>query len=209
MRSPKQQRQRIAPGTAFHQNSADEKIISRILSASPFKYLSFLFQPLPDRLVLRVLPEVNDYQQKFSSDCIQYWRSELCYHNSMIRRGVRMDLGLVGTLSNLEISSVDSYLLRFRCLDIAKALDSIFCFAKRMLPKIAKSPSAPFWRASGAVVITRDSWDLFLEEVARLIDELGHSGRAFRPDQRPDYPYLLSSAIRITELFGKGAINSR
>ena len=182
-----------------------KSLLLQILTTAPIKYISFLHQPLPDRLIMRIIPEVRDFELLFNRNCLQQWRSELFYHDVLVQRGSRMRLGPLNKLPNLRCVSLDEYLLRFRCLEVAKALASLCRFLKRIIPKIAKTPSAQFWRVTGAVVVTRDSWETFREEVLRLTNQLERRGRAIQPKQPPDIASLLASTETAIKLLSEQA----
>ena len=183
------------------------KILMSFSPVSPLKYFSFLHQPLPVPIVLRVLPEVQELEQIFNSDSVQYWHAELLHHNSLAERGFRMGLCSARLLPDLRCTSLDEYMLRFRCLEMAKGLDLLYRFVSRILPKIAKSPSARVWLASGAVMMTRESWCVLCGKIVDLVKGLERAGRRFRADERPEYPVLISSAARVMELLDKRAIH--
>jgi len=200
MRAPRKQ-----VGTTFKSDGSDVgSLLSRMASVSPLNFVSFKFQTLPRRLVLRVIPEIRDFERLFNkADAFHYWHSEFHHHNNEVKRGARMCMSRVMKLPSLLFTNIDTYIHRLRCLEMSKALDCISRFIDRIQPRIQKSPSAYFWRVSGAIVITRDHWLGFCKEVFALLNMLGHHGNAFPPEQRPDYPILLSSAMRLMDLLHK------
>ena len=117
-----------------------------------------------------------------------------------------MGLMPVGSLQCLQFPDLDTFMLEMHCAEIAKALDLLCRFAQRVLPKTDKVPSAPFWRVSGPVVITRDNLNAFRNGVRRLVNLLGRAGRRPSPEQRPEYALLHAAAVRTIRLFEQYAI---
>ncbi len=119
---------------------------------------------------------------------------------------------------SLVCDTLDDYMRRLCNDELASALDSLCFLARRIMDRINRKPGAPFWSVSGALVITRQSWQEFCSKVEGLAElvvadcTFGGAPRnlaatatasAARLDRRPGLLALRAAAERTSDLVRK------
>ena len=182
------------------------KIFRQFLKASPMSYLSFRNQKIPRRYLVRFLPELKDFAEMFHSDTFEMWRAKMESYNEMVVRGKRMGLCPKNCSEYLTCSTLDNFMCRHYNAELAATLDSLCRFAKRVVSRIERKPSAQIWSVSGAMVITRQNWCEFCVNVETLIGLIGADDSqqgedlSFRQSE-PDHKLVCASTKRLTTLF--------
>ena len=169
----------------------------------PLNYFSFRNQKIPRRFLVRFLPELKDLLYKFHPVALETWKMEMEMHNRMVSRGIGMGLFPRSYAKSLQCGTVDEFMRRHCNSDLTSALESLCCFARRIMIRISRNPGAPFWSVSGAMVITRQSWLEFCSDIASLASLVGleDSTETLLIERRPGYEALRAAAAQTVNQF--------
>jgi hypothetical protein len=202
-----------------HARVSDAVIFHHFVKACPVTFLSFRNQKIPHRFLLRFLPELKFFVQKFHPAALLMWRSEMECHNQEFKRGIRMGLCPEMRSNSLTFSTLDGFMCRLHNADLAAALNALCQFGKRILSRIERKPTAQIWSVSGAMMITKQSWQEFRDQVDTLVSLLGIDSvsqtapstpwqdKTYSQDQRPEF-YLLQAAATRWMILSRKAANS-
>ena len=197
---------------------AGAEILRQLVASCPARFISFRNQRIPYRYLLRALPELKFLSQGCFSAELRTWQSKMQCHNQSIMRGIHMGLFPKKYLRFLTCDTLDTFMCSHHNADLAMALDSYRRFAERIISRIERNPTAPFWGISGAMVITRKHWLEYCDHVEILVGLV--RGDNFRPDlppksqpenvvastdRRPDFPQICAAAERLTTSFRRAA----
>ena len=149
-----------------------EDILRSITACRPVNYVSFRNQIIPKHYVARYLPELQWLERLFCPRARRTWLLEMDCHNRLLKRGVRMGLGPAWLVARLHCATLDHFMLALHSSDLIKVLNSLHRFARRVLSKIERKPTALLWGISGAIVITRHSWHTFCLHADKLASRL-------------------------------------
>ena len=199
-------------------------IFRLFMKACPLSYCSFRNQKIPIRCCVRFVPELMGFEHLFNPRALESWKDEMSIYNRMVMRGIRMRLCPRSYSNSLITNTLDDYIRRHRNAELASALTLLCRFALRIMARIRRKPGAPFWSVSGAIVITRQSWQEFCADMAVLAGRVAAdcaaesctasptakeakatAATALHSDRRPDLPALRAAAARAAELADKAA----
>jgi hypothetical protein len=141
--------------------------------ASLLRFISFIKQRLPKRVLARKFPEIMRVFKIFGPKSLQAWSDNMLHHNTQLRRGALMRLCRTFNTARLMHCSLDMYMLQMHSDEIAEALDCFSSFGGRVIPLITNSPDSEVWWLSTDVSIQRHHWFELCRRVMNIVHLLG------------------------------------
>jgi hypothetical protein len=190
-----------------------ERLFWSIRRACLLNYISYAKWRLEINETSNLLPEVKSVLKHFSRKSLATWYEEMRLHNALFKRGKRMGLGAT-RLPSLEFESLDRFMLQMHADKIAEVLESFTAFAKRLVPIMELDPDAPSWWLNRNVLIHREHWHRYAQQVFSLLKLIGfhdddtNGHRASLSDMAehrvwPDAELLVDACQRAMQMLGE------
>mmetsp|Transcript_62658 Transcript_62658/g.167953 ORF Transcript_62658/g.167953 Transcript_62658/m.167953 type:complete len:203 (-) Transcript_62658:13-621(-) len=179
---------------------AGTQLFSMMTAANPLRFVDYRKQAISRKIVLRYVEELAVWDKHFGKNSFQPWISDLSAHNRTTERASRLKL-LPCSVQSIQCSSLDKYMLCFRCDDIIGALHGLCRFGRKLNKRIRSRPRLPAWSVCGAIVITKQRWILLCLQVLSMVDVLNACINNAISQDRAEQPQLRDAIMQVTEIY--------
>jgi hypothetical protein len=147
-----------------------ESLFRQVNSLLIPKYISYATNRLPEKMLIKTIPEATTLSKMFHRKALEEWRELMRGHNRNIERGEKMGLLPAGrSPKSLKFDSLDNYMLRMHGYAYVEALLSIATFGERVLKARDGIQVDGVWCLEMPICIMHESWALMRKRVKMLV----------------------------------------
>jgi hypothetical protein len=182
-------------------------ILNSVRKSSPFNHISFNGRRTSNSYVRDVIPEVIPFLMNFTKRSLEFWKEEMCIHNRIIQRGLKM--GLLKHIPQFHYFSLDKYLLHQHSKKLADVLQCHARFAEKVLHLIHVKPDACAWSFNDKLLIQRRDWQRLARcvlNLVKLLDDAEQFDDHAADSRWPHLDRLLVAKRQAARLYGTLAL---